>query len=221
MRISMALGLNQFDNPAEFMSVAAIAEMARALETAGIDACYVTDHPAPAHAWLAAGGHSALDPFVQLTAVAAVSTKLKLHSQIVVLPYRNPFLTAKAAASLDVISGGRMIMGVGVGYMKAEFAALGVPSTVLAPTWVLPVPSGVVKAAGEHDLVVTLEDGLASGGIGAAITEACARDGVRTTVRTVGLPTSFLDHASRDQVVEAHRMSAGDVVADVVRALGR
>ena len=75
-------------------------------------------------AWLAAGGHSALDPFVQLTAVAAVSTKLKLHSQIVVLPYRNPFLTAKAAASLDVISGGRMIMGVGVGYLKAEFAAL-------------------------------------------------------------------------------------------------
>ncbi|KQX17446.1 MULTISPECIES: LLM class F420-dependent oxidoreductase [unclassified Sphingomonas] len=127
MRISMALGLNQFDTPTEFMSVEAIREMAGALERAGIDACYVTDHPAPSHAWLAAGGHSALDPFVQLTAVAAVSTRLKLHTQIVVLPYRNPFLTAKAAASLDVISGGRMIMGVGVGYMKAEFAALGVP----------------------------------------------------------------------------------------------
>ena len=123
---------------------------------------------------------------------------------------------------------GPRVLLVGIGAMVrtalaagAELAALGVPSTVLAPTWVLPVPSGVVKAAGEHDLVVTLEDGLASGGIGAAIAEACARDGVRTTVRTVGLPTSFLDHASRDQVVEAHRMSAGDVVADVVRALGR
>ncbi len=123
---------------------------------------------------------------------------------------------------------GARVLLVGIGAMvptalaaAAELAALGVPSTVLAPTWVLPVPSGVVKAAGEHDLVVTLEDGLASGGIGAAMAEACARDGVRTTVRTVGLPTSFLDHGSRDQVVETHRMSAGDVVADVVRALGR
>lgn len=127
MRISMALGLNQFNRPEEFMSVEAIGEMVRALETAGIDACYVTDHPAPSHSWLSAGGHSALDPFVQLTAVASLSTKLKLHTQIIVLPYRNPFLTAKAAASLDVISGGRLIMGIGVGYMKAEFAALGVP----------------------------------------------------------------------------------------------
>ncbi|QIK83648.1 1-deoxy-D-xylulose-5-phosphate synthase [Sanguibacter sp. HDW7] len=123
---------------------------------------------------------------------------------------------------------GVRVLLVGIGSMAptalaaaAELAALGIPSTVLAPTWVLPVPSGVVKAAGEHDLVVTLEDGLASGGIGAAIAETCARDGVRTPVRTVGLPTAFLDHASRDQVVEANRMSAGDVVADVVRALGR
>lgn len=127
MRISMALGLGQFDRPEEFLSVDAIAAMARALEAAQIDACYVTDHPAPSQAWLAAGGHSALDPFVQLAVVASVSTTLRLHTQIVVLPYRNPLLTAKSVASLDVLSGGRLILGVGVGYMQAEFAALGVP----------------------------------------------------------------------------------------------
>ncbi|MGP7961055.1 1-deoxy-D-xylulose-5-phosphate synthase [Sanguibacter sp. A247] len=123
---------------------------------------------------------------------------------------------------------GPRVLLVGVGSMVPtalaaanELAALGVAATVLAPTWVLPIPSGVVKSAGEHDLVVTLEDGLAQGGIGALIAETCARDGVRTPVQTVGLPTTFLDHASRDLIVEAHRMTVGDVVADVVRALGR
>lgn len=127
MRISMALGLGRLSEPGEFLSVAAVAEMAGALEKAGVDACYVTDHPAPSRAWLQAGGHSALDPFVQLAVAASVSTRLLLHTHIVVLPYRNPFVTAKAAASLDVLSGGRLILGVGVGYMREEFDALGVP----------------------------------------------------------------------------------------------
>jgi probable F420-dependent oxidoreductase len=48
-----------------------------------------------------------------------------LHTNILVLAYRNPFLTAKAVASLDAISGGRVIVGVGAGYLEGEFAALG------------------------------------------------------------------------------------------------
>jgi probable F420-dependent oxidoreductase len=110
----------------EFQSAAAIATMARALEAARVDACFLTDHPAPSAEWLQADGHDALDPFTALAFVAANSTTLKMFTNILVLPYRNPFITAKAAATLQVLSGGRFIMGVGGGYQKAEFDALGV-----------------------------------------------------------------------------------------------
>lgn len=113
--------------PGEFQSQAAIGAMARALENAGIDACCVTDHPAPASDWLlGASGHDALDPFTALAFVAAESTDLILQTNILVLPYRNPFITAKAATSLQVLSGGRLVLGIGAGYQKSEFEALGV-----------------------------------------------------------------------------------------------
>jgi probable F420-dependent oxidoreductase len=100
--------------------------MAAALEAAGVDACFITDHPAPDAEWLNSVGHDALDPFAGLAFVAAQSRKLLLHTNIVVLPYRSPFVTAKAAATVQVLSGGRLILGVGVGYQKSEFDALGV-----------------------------------------------------------------------------------------------
>jgi probable F420-dependent oxidoreductase len=112
--------------PGEFQSPDAVRAMAQALEAAGIDACYVTDHPAPDAGWLHAHGHDALDPFTAFAFVAAVTTRLRLHTNIVVLPYRNPFVTAKAAATLQILSGGRLILGVGGGYQQGEFDALGV-----------------------------------------------------------------------------------------------
>ena len=71
-------------------------------------------------------GHDALDPFTAFAFVAAASTRLMLHTNILVMAYRNPFLTAKAAATLQVLSGDRLILGVGAGYQKVEFEALGV-----------------------------------------------------------------------------------------------
>ena len=112
--------------PGQFQSQPAIREMAHALEAAGVDACCVTDHPAPSSDWLHANGHDALDPFTALAFVAAASSRLLLQTNILVLPYRNPFITAKAATTLQVLSGGRFILGVGAGYQAAEFAALGV-----------------------------------------------------------------------------------------------
>jgi len=112
--------------PGEFQTRDAIAAMASALERANIDACCVTDHPAPASEWLHASGHDALDPFTALAFIAAASSRLLLQTSVLVLPYRNPFITAKAAASLQVLSGGRFILGIGAGYQKAEFDALGV-----------------------------------------------------------------------------------------------
>jgi probable F420-dependent oxidoreductase len=112
--------------PGEFQTAEAVKAMAQAQENAGVHACYVTDHPAPSAEWLHANGHDALDPFTALSFVAANTTKLMLHTNILVMAYRNPFLTAKAAASLQVLSGGRLILGAGAGYQKVEFEALGV-----------------------------------------------------------------------------------------------
>jgi probable F420-dependent oxidoreductase len=72
------------------------------------------------------GGHQTIDPFVGLAFAAAATSTIRLLTYLTVLPYRNPFLMAKAAATLDRLSGGRLILGVGTGYQKSEFYALGV-----------------------------------------------------------------------------------------------
>jgi len=125
MKFTFHLPVDHVRSPDQFLTASAIAEMAQALERARIDAVYVTDHPAPADRWLESGGHHALDPFVALAFAAAATTRLLLHTNIIVVPYRNPFMTAKSVASLDVLSGGRVIMGIGSGYLEGEFKALG------------------------------------------------------------------------------------------------
>jgi probable F420-dependent oxidoreductase len=104
-----------------------VVPVAKAVEAAGWDGLAFTEHPAPGHRWLAeGGGHQTLDPFVALGAAAAVTERIKLLTYLAVVPYRNPLLLAKAAATVDLISKGRMILGVGTGYLKGEFFALGV-----------------------------------------------------------------------------------------------
>ncbi|HUI04411.1 MAG TPA: LLM class F420-dependent oxidoreductase [Acidimicrobiales bacterium] len=103
-----------------------LARFARAAEEAGFSGIAFTDHPAPPHTWLAAGGHDALDPFAALAYVAGVTERLRLIPNIVVLPYRNPFLVAKVAATLDALSGGRFVLSVATGYLRGEYRTLGV-----------------------------------------------------------------------------------------------
>jgi probable F420-dependent oxidoreductase len=112
-------------NP-ELLSGDSIAAVAAAAEDAGFHGFGFTDHPAPSQRWLDAGGHDALDPFVALGFAAARTSRIQLVPNIVVLPYRNPFVVAKSGATLDLLSGGRFTLAVGVGYLKREFAALGV-----------------------------------------------------------------------------------------------
>jgi probable F420-dependent oxidoreductase len=100
--------------------------VALAAEAAGFDAYAFTEHPAPTAQWLAGGGHHTLDPFVALGFVAAATTRLRLLTYLSVAPYRNPSLLAKAAATVDVLSGGRLTLGLGAGYLEGEFRALGV-----------------------------------------------------------------------------------------------
>jgi probable F420-dependent oxidoreductase len=110
----------------DLVTGAGVASLARAAEEAGFDGYGFTDHPAPPQSWLDVGGHDALDPFAALGFVAAATTSIRLIPNLVVLPYRNPFVVAKASATLDVLSGGRFTLAVGAGYLEAEYAALGV-----------------------------------------------------------------------------------------------
>lgn len=123
-----ALGLPFMIHPLipEFLTQDAVAEVARAAEAAGFGIVAVTEHPIPSDDWLAAGGHDALDPFVSLSFAAAATTRIRVLTNLTVVPYRNPFLLAKSAASLDRLSGGRLILGCGTGYLKEEFDAMGV-----------------------------------------------------------------------------------------------
>ena len=73
------------------------------------------------------GGGDALETFSILGVVAGATERLRLVTSVLVLPYRNPVLTAKMVASLDVLSGGRVTLGVGVGWLKEEFEALDSP----------------------------------------------------------------------------------------------
>jgi probable F420-dependent oxidoreductase len=126
MRFSVGLPVDHVDAQAEFVTGPAIAEMAAAAEAAGFDAAYVTDHPAADQQWLVGGGHHALEPLVGLAFAAASTTTLRLQTHIYVAAYRNPFLAAKGVATLDALSGGRVILGVAAGYLRPEFGALGV-----------------------------------------------------------------------------------------------
>jgi probable F420-dependent oxidoreductase len=112
-------------NP-ELVTGSGIATVAAAAEAAGFHGFGFTDHPAPTQRWLESGGHDAVDPFVAMGFAAAGTTTLRLIPNIVVLPYRNPFVVAKSGATLDLLSDGRFTLAVGVGYLKPEFAALGV-----------------------------------------------------------------------------------------------
>jgi probable F420-dependent oxidoreductase len=126
MRYTITHPMHRHPYNPELISGSGIAAVAAAAQAAGFHGFGFTDHPAPTQRWLDAGGHDALDPFVAMAFAAARTSTLRLIPNIVVLPYRNPFVVAKSGATLDLLSGGRFTLAVGVGYLKREFAALGV-----------------------------------------------------------------------------------------------
>ena len=113
--------------------------VAVAAERRGFTSVWAADHvaiPAAVHSRYpySAGGAVSwsperpwLDPFLVLGLVAASTSKLRLGTSVVVLPLRHPLLVAKQAASLDYLSGGRLILGVGAGWLREEFDLLGQP----------------------------------------------------------------------------------------------
>jgi probable F420-dependent oxidoreductase len=102
-----------------------LGDVARLAEAAGFDGVAATEHPFPDDNWLAHGGHHAFDPFVALSFMAAATTRVKLLTFILVSGYRSPYVTAKSLASLDKLSGGRVVAGMASGYLQTEFEVLG------------------------------------------------------------------------------------------------
>lgn len=126
MDLILGLPTDHVEAGAEFGTVDAVAEMAATAEELGYAGVFVTDHPAPPQAFIASGGHHTLDPMVVLAVAAGATTRLALMTNLFIVAYRNPFLAAKAIATLDSMSGGRVIMGTGAGYLEGEFDAVGV-----------------------------------------------------------------------------------------------
>src|SRR5215471_328117 len=96
-------------------------------EALGFDAVFVNDHIIVDGSPRSAVWTNTYDALVAISFIAANTKHIDLGTSMLIVPYRNPIATAKALATLDRMSGGRLICGVGVGWNQAEFAALGVP----------------------------------------------------------------------------------------------
>ena len=101
-------------------------ESARRAEEAGLDALWVPDHIAIPPDDAEGSGGRYLDPLTSLAWLASATERMRIGTAVLVLPYRPPLPTAKAIATIQELSGGRLELGVGVGWMDAEFRAVGV-----------------------------------------------------------------------------------------------
>ncbi len=102
-------------------------QLATRAEELGLDSLWVTDHVIVPRDASLIYRDDMLDPLAVLPWLAAITERIGLGTSVVVLPYRSPVPVAKLLASVDVLSGGRLIVGAAVGWLEGEFEALGVP----------------------------------------------------------------------------------------------
>ncbi len=132
MKIGCQMAFNEYTSPSY------IGEAAQYVEELGFYGFWVPEHvmffpeyeskyPYTDDGRIAGDPRSLLDPFSALTYVAAHTSKIRLATGICLVPQRNPIYTAKVVADLDYLSGGRFELGVGIGWLREEFDALGVP----------------------------------------------------------------------------------------------
>jgi Luciferase-like monooxygenase len=100
---------------------------AETVEGLDFDLLMVSDHVAVTADVAAQYPAPFYEPFTALSWLAGVTTRVRLGTTVLILPYRHPLLVARMAANLNDLSGGRLVLGVGVGWARDEFAALGVP----------------------------------------------------------------------------------------------
>jgi probable F420-dependent oxidoreductase len=102
-------------------------EMATKAEELGFDSVWASDHVVVPNKYVGRFSEVFYDPFILLTSIAANTKKIKIGTSVIILPYRNPLVVAKMVATMDMLSEGRVIFGVGVGWMREEFEVLGIP----------------------------------------------------------------------------------------------
>src|SRR5258708_2481540 len=111
--------------------------VAQAAEAAGLESVWTGEHvvlPDPQVAPSPVPPETPfLDPAVALAFIAAGTKTVRLGTGIIILPQRNPVVLAKELASVDVASGGRLIFGIGIGYLRPEFEAIGAPFNYKGP----------------------------------------------------------------------------------------
>jgi probable F420-dependent oxidoreductase len=134
MRIGLhALGIGPGADPAVIQAVARAAEVAGFSRLWSGEHVVMVDRPDSPYPYTLDGKIAVpsdtdwLDPLVALSFVAAVTSRIRIATGILLLPQHNPVVVAKQAASLDVLSKGRFALGIGIGWSSEEFAALGVP----------------------------------------------------------------------------------------------
>lgn len=101
--------------------------IARTAEELGFDSVWASDHVIMPESRVGMFSENFYDPFILLSYIAAETSRISIGTSVIILPYRNPVVVAKMIATLDALSGGRVIFGVGPGWMKEEFETLGVP----------------------------------------------------------------------------------------------
>ena len=97
-----------------------------------------------------------------------------------------------------------------------RLAAQGIGATVVDPRWVVPVPQSVIELSRNHRIVVTIEDGVRVGGIGTRIRQDLREAGVDTALTELGLPDEFLDHGTREQILERVGLTPQRIARDLV-----
>ncbi len=134
-----------FANVGPFGQPEHLANLARTAEEAGIESILTVEHvvvpvgyqsryPYSPEGRMPGPENSPIpDPLLPLAYAAAVTTKLRLGTGVMILPQRHPIYVAKELATLDVLSGGRAMLGVGIGWLREEFDALGIPFSERAP----------------------------------------------------------------------------------------
>ncbi|MFL5219872.1 MAG: LLM class flavin-dependent oxidoreductase, partial [Microvirga sp.] len=96
-------------------------------EELGYDSAWVSDHVVVPRANIKNFGETIFDPLVTLGVIAGATSRVRLGTTVLIVPYRNAVVTAKMVSSLDALSGGRVVLGVGAGWVAAESAMLSVP----------------------------------------------------------------------------------------------
>jgi probable F420-dependent oxidoreductase len=104
-----------------------ILDIARQAETLGFDSVWVTDHIIVPESMNIIYRDNMLEPVALLSHLAAVVTRVRLGTSVIILPYRSPVVLAKMLATIDQLSQGRVILGTGAGWMEEEFEALNAP----------------------------------------------------------------------------------------------